>query len=116
MEKKKRKAPSNTFRERPQDINRAGRKPNSKTFGDYLREYLEREDEGGKRQVIAEMVDIAVKRAKQGQYQFWDALMNRAYGKVADKIELPNEPAFDPSKLTNEELAQLKTLLEKSKP
>lgn len=112
----KKKAPPGGFAAHPENINRAGRKPNSKTFGDYLREYMEHEDESGKRQVVAEMVDIAVKRAKQGQFQFWDALTNRAYGKVPDKVETSQEPSLDLSKLSAQELALLKKLMEKAKP
>lgn len=113
---KKRKKPSGGFREHPENINRAGRKPNSMTFGDYLRSFLESEEGEGKRQIVAQMVDIAIARAKKGQFQFWDALMNRAYGKPAEKIELTPEQPFDPKKLSTEELAALKTLLEKAKP
>ncbi len=115
-ERKKRKAPAGGFRDHPENINRAGRKPNAMTFGDYLREYLEQEDATGKKQVISQMVDIAVSRAKHGSFQFWDALMNRAYGKPVEHIETTTQQPFDPSKLTDEELAALKALLEKAKP
>jgi hypothetical protein len=62
------------------------------------------------------MVDDAISRAHHGSYQFWDALMARAYGKVPDKIEMQSEEKPDLSKLTNDEIATLMALLEKAKP
>lgn len=113
---KKHPTPKSTFRERPQDINRAGRKPNNQTFGEYLRAFLEQTDENGKRQIIAQMVDVAATKAKHGSFQFWDALMNRAYGKPVEHIETTQQQPFDASKLSDAELAALKALLEKAKP
>jgi hypothetical protein len=62
------------------------------------------------------MMVIAVKRAKRGQYQFWDAVVNRAYGKVPDKVEINPEEKPDLSKLTKEEIEIWMRLLQKSKP
>lgn len=63
-----------------------------------------------------EMVDMAMARAKKGSWQFWDALMNRAYGKVPDKVEMQTEEKPDLSKLTDEEIETLMALLAKAKP
>jgi hypothetical protein len=63
-----------------------------------------------------EMVDMAISRAKKGSWQFWDALMSRAYGKVPDKIEMQTEEKPDLSKLTDEEIETLMSLLAKAKP
>jgi len=62
------------------------------------------------------MVDDAISRAHHGSYQFWDALMNRAFGKVPDKVEMQNEEKPDLSKLTDEEIKVLMALLAKAKP
>jgi hypothetical protein len=112
----KRKAPPNTFRERPQDINRKGRPRVGLTFAERVRAVLEEETEDGKKTLIEQMVDIAIKRAKSGSFQFYDALIARAYGKVPDKVEVAQEQPFDPSKLNDAELDLLKQLLEKAKP
>jgi hypothetical protein len=61
-----------------------------------------------------EMVDLAMMRAKKGSWQFWDALMNRAYGKVPDKVEMQTEEKPDLSKLTDEEIAIYTDLLKKA--
>jgi uncharacterized protein YecT (DUF1311 family) len=63
-----------------------------------------------------QMVDLAMSRANHGSYQFWDALMNRAYGKVPDKVEMQTEEKPDLSKLTDEEIKTLMSLLAKAKP
>ena len=76
---------------------------------------MEAEDEA-KGTIVAEMMEIAVKKARQGQFQFWDALVNRAYGKVPDKVEMNTQEKPDLSKLTDEEIETWKRLLEKSKP
>ncbi len=62
-----------------------------------------------------QMVDLAMSRANHGSWQFWDALMNRAYGKVPDQVEMKTEPPPDLSKLTDEEIKVLMALLEKAK-
>lgn len=96
-------------------INRKGRKPLNQTFGEYIREFLEAEN-GRKKSVVVEMTEVAIKLAKKGNYQFWDALTNRAYGKVPDVIETNPQEKPDLSKLTSEELEIWMQLLEKSKP
>jgi len=42
--------------------------------------------------------------------------MNRAFGKVPDKVEMQNEEKPDLSKLTDEEIKVLMALLAKAKP
>ena len=85
------------------------------SFAEYVRAFMEAEDEE-KGTIVAEMMEIAVKKARQGQFQYWDALLNRAYGKVPDKVEVNQHEKPDLSKLTPEELETWKRLLEKSKP
>ena len=85
------------------------------SFAEYVRAFMEAEDEE-KGTIVAEMMEIAVKKARQGQFQFWDALVNRAYGKVPDRVEVNQQEKPDLSKLTPEELETWKRLLEKSKP
>lgn len=96
-------------------INRKGRPKLGESFAEYVRAFMEAEDEE-KGTIVAEMMEIAVKKARQGQFQYWDALVNRAYGKVPDKVEVNQQEKPDLSKLTPEELETWKRLLEKSKP
>lgn len=96
-------------------INRKGRPKLGESFAEYVRAFMEAEDEA-KGTIVAEMMEIAVKKARQGQFQFWEALVNRAYGKVPDKVEMQTEEKPDLSKLTDEEIETWKRLLEKSKP
>lgn len=96
-------------------INRKGRPKLGESFAEYVRAFMEAEDEA-KGTIVAEMMEIAVKKARQGQFQFWDALVNRAYGKVPDRVEVNQQEKPDLSKLTPEELETWKRLLEKSKP
>lgn len=96
-------------------INRKGRPKLGESFAEYVRAFMEAEDES-KGTIVAEMMEIAVRKAKQGQFQFWEALVNRAYGKVPDRVEVNQEEKPDLSKLTDEEIAEWKRLLEKAKP
>ena len=85
------------------------------SFAEYVRAFMEAEDEA-KGTIIAEMMEIAVKKARQGQFKYWDALVNRAYGKVPDKVEMTTEEKPDLTQLTDEELQTWMRLLEKAKP
>lgn len=95
-------------------INRKGRPKMGESFAEYVRAFMEAEDES-KGTIVAEMMEIAVRKARQGQFQFWDALVNRAYGKVPDKVEMQTEDKPDLSKLTKEELETWMQLLAKAK-
>lgn len=95
-------------------INRKGRPKLGESFAEYVRAFMEAEDES-KGTIVAEMMEIAVRKAKQGQFQFWEALVNRAYGKVPDRVEVNQEEKPDLSKLTDEEIETLNTLLSKAK-
>ena len=110
------KKPPRPFVKGDPRINRKGRTPTGTTFAEYIRAFVEETDGGKKQSLIDEMMVVAVKRAQMGQYQFWDAIVNRAYGKVPDKIEVNEQAKPDLSKLTNEEIAEWQRLLMKSKP
>lgn len=97
-------------------INRAGRKPLTKTFGEYVRNVIEETDDDKKDSLVKEMLAVAISRAKRGQFQFFDAIINRAYGKVPDKVENVTPHKFDLSQLTKEELEDWKRLLTKVQP
>jgi hypothetical protein len=99
----------------PENINRKGRTPKGTTFAEYVRNFIEEDDEGKKKSIIEEMMKIAVSRAKHGSFQFWDALVNRAYGKVPDKVEIDSQEKPDLSKLTEDELKTWMQLLNKAK-
>ena len=108
------KKPSKAFVKGDPRINRKGRPKNGQAFAEYVRQFMEAEDEK-KGTIVSEMMEIAVKKARQGQYHFWEALVNRAYGKIADKVEVNTQEKPDLSKLTNEELAEWMRLLQKAK-
>jgi hypothetical protein len=95
-------------------INRKGRPKIGQSFAEYVRDFMEAEDEK-KGTIVAEMMEIAVKKARQGQFQFWEQLVNRAYGKVPDKVEVSKEDDIDLSLLPDEDLETWKRLLEKAK-
>jgi len=95
-------------------INRKGRPKLGESFAEYVRAFMEAEDEE-KGTIVAEMMEIAVKKARQGQFQYWEALVNRAYGKVPDKVEMNTQEKPDLSKLTKEELETWMQLLQKTK-
>lgn len=97
-------------------INRKGRTPLGTTLAEYLRKIIEETDEGKKQSIADEMMMMAIERAKKGQFQYWDAIVNRAYGKVPDKVENVTPPKFDLSPLTDEELEEWKRLLTKVQP
>lgn len=110
----KNKTPSKPFTKGDPRINRKGRPKSGQAFAEYVRQFMEAEDES-KGTIVAEMMEIAVKKARQGQYQFWEALVNRAYGKVPDKVEMQTEEKPDLSKLTKEEIETWMQLLKKAK-
>lgn len=109
------KPPPKPFVKGDPRINRKGRPKVGETFAEYVRAFMEAEDEK-KGTIVSEMMQIAVSRARHGSFQFWDALVNRAYGKVPDKVEMNTQEKPDLSKLSKEEIAEWMRLLEKSKP
>ncbi len=108
------KTPSKPFVKGDPRINRKGRPKKGETFAEYVRNFMEAEDEA-KGTIVAEMMQIAVKRARMGQFQFWEQLVNRAYGKVPDKVEINKDDDIDLSLLPKEDLETWKQLLEKAK-
>lgn len=109
------KKPPKPFVKGDPRINRKGRPKVGQTFAEYVRSFMEAEDEA-KGTIVAEMMEIAVKKARQGRFQFWEQLVNRAYGKVPDKVEMNTQEKPDLSKLTDEEIKTWMQLVEKSKP
>lgn len=108
------KKPPNPFVKGDPRINRKGRPKVGQTFAEYVRNFMEAEDEK-KGTIVSEMMEIAVKKARQGQYQFWEALVNRAYGKVPDRVEMNTQEKPDLSKLTKDELETWMQLIAKTK-
>jgi uncharacterized protein YecT (DUF1311 family) len=104
------------FKKNDPRINRKGRTPLGTTLAEYLRKIIEETDNGKKQSIADEMMMMAIARAKRGQFQYWDAIMNRAYGKVPDKVEMTSQEKPDLSKLTKEELETWMRLLAKAKP
>lgn len=115
MPRKPGSTPSKPFTKGDPRINRKGRPKVGETFAEYVRNFMEADDEQ-KGTIVAEMMDIAVKRARRGQFQFWEALVSRAYGKVPDQVTINPQEKPDLTKLTTEEIETLKCLLEKAKP
>lgn len=92
-----------------------GRPKLGTTTAERIRDAMNEPAKGGEGYTkFDEMVDMAMSRAKKGSWQFWDALMNRAYGKVPDKVEMSNDEKPDLSLLTNEELELYAALLKKA--
>lgn len=94
-----------------------GRRKLGQTMAERIRDAMNepaKGDEGYTK--FDELVDIALAHARKGSFSYWESLMNRAYGKVPDKIEMANEDKPDLSLLTKEELDALTVLLEKAKP
>ena len=110
------KNPNAGFKNHPENINRKGRPKVGLTFAERVRCVIEEEHLDKSKLLVDELIDEAIKRAKRGNFQFWDALMARAYGKVPDKVETTTEAKPDLSKLTDDELAQWQRLAEKAKP
>jgi len=96
-------------------INRKGRTPLGTTLAEYLRKIIEETDDGKKQSIADEMMMVAITKAKKGQFQFWNAIMDRAYGKVPDKVEMNTQEKPDLRKLTKEELETWMQLLQKTK-
>jgi len=110
------KPPSKPFVKGDPRINRKGRTPKGTTFAEYIRAFMEDDDDGKRKSIIQEMTEEAVKQAKRGHFQYWDSLTNRGYGKVPDKVEMNTQEKPDLSKLTTEELETWMQLLQKAKP
>ena len=41
---------------------------------------------------IRELVDVAVKKAKEGDFKFWKEILDRIDGKPADRLEVAGDP------------------------
>jgi hypothetical protein len=95
--------------------NMNGRPKKGASLAERVREAMQevvREEDGYTK--MDALIDEALARAKAGNFQFWDALMARGYGKVPDKVEMSTEEKPDLSKLTDEELAQYAALMKKA--
>lgn len=109
------KPPSKPFTKGDPRINRKGRPLKGLTFAEWVRDAMESPDEKSGRRKVDDLIDEAIRRAMKGNFQFWDALVARGYGKVPEKIELNQDEKPDLSKLTKEEIETWKLLIAKAK-
>lgn len=116
MPAKKGKPPAKPFVKGDTRINRNGRPRLGLSFAEWVRDAMEAPNPTNGRRKVDMLIDEAMRRALKGNFQFWDALVARGYGKVADKIEMQTEEKLDLSKLTKEEIETWMRLLQKSKP
>lgn len=70
-------------------------------------------DEDGYTKLDA-LIDEAMSRAKAGNYVLLQMLWDRAYGKIADHVEMRSTPEPDLSKLTDAEIVELERILKKA--
>lgn len=109
------KPPAKPFVKGDPRINRKGRPHKGLTFAEWVRDAMEAPNATDGRRKVDMLIDEAMRRALKGNFQFWDALVARGYGKVADKIEINPQEKPDLSKLTDEEIEHWKRLLSKAK-
>lgn len=112
MEKK---LPAKPFVKGDPRINRKGRPLKGLTFAEWVRDAMESPNPTTGRRKVDMLIDEAMRRALKGNFQFWDALVARGYGKVADKVEVSQTEKPDLSKLSEDELKTWMQLLEKAK-
>lgn len=94
-----------------------GRRKLGQTMAERIRNAMDEPSKGDEGYTkFDELVDIALAHARKGSFSYWESLMNRAYGKVPDKVEIGNEEKPDLSLLTDEEVKTLTELLTKAKP
>lgn len=105
-----------TFKKGDPRINRKGRPKVGLTVAERIRDAMNEPAKGEEGYTkFDEMVDLAMRRAHAGSYQFWEALMARAYGKVPDQVQMLVEKPPDLSKLTDDEVKTLLALMQKAK-
>lgn len=111
------KKPINGFVKGDPRINRKGRPKLGLTVSERIRDAMnEPVKEGEPYTKFDQMVDEAMRRAKNGHYQFWMALMARAYGAVPEQVQMLVEKPPDLSKLSDAEVKTLLDLMQKAKP
>jgi len=114
MPRKPGSKPSKPFTKGDPRINRKGRPKVGLTFAEWVRDAMESPDETTGRRKVDDLIAEAMRRALRGNFQFWDALIARGYGKVPDKVQIDPEQKPDLSKLTSAELAEWMRLLKKA--
>ena len=80
--------PTNTFADRPQDINRKGRPPRGWTWADIFEQEVEKLDIKDKKQIKQKMVSIMIDKVLEGDVQAFKEIANRMDGLPKQSIEL----------------------------
>ena len=110
------KKPAKPFVKGDPRINRKGRPKVGLTVAERIRDAMnEPVKEGDAYTKFDQLVDEAMRRAKNGHFQFFQSLMARAYGNVPDQVQMLVEKPPDLSKLSNLEVETLLKLMEKAK-
>lgn len=74
-------------------LNPKGRPKDGESLSSLVRMGLDKEIEPGKT-VLDELFEIAIKKAKQGDFHYFEWIFNRAYGKALDRLEVSTKEPF----------------------
>lgn len=93
--------------------NLKGRAKVGLTLAEKIRDALNEKANGDYSKLDA-LIDTAWEQAISGNFQMLNWLSDHGYGRVPEKLEVTKEEKLDLSKLSNEELAVFKKLMEKA--